>query len=344
VVGIIDDGIAFAHERFRTADGKTRVQFFWRQDGPYEATGSTVEFGSEIWKASLGTRKGIDDLLQECTDAAGLVDEDRLYRMARLVDFSMPGHKSVAQRLAHGTHVLDLAAGYPPACAPHDRPIIAVQLPVATTADTSGSSLECYVKSAVDYILDRVDRLAGSGTPLPVVINFSYGMIAGPHDGTSGLEVAMDKAIAERKAPLGLVLPAGNSHLSRCHAEIAFARKGDTATLPWRVQPDDRTPSQVEVWMPHEGCGAPPASRVSMRLETPSGLLSPALEEQNGAAIRLDCRGALQPPDSSNRPGRILHLAAADRTAASGGALGNRGSGRPFRAVEDPYQQCSPLS
>jgi hypothetical protein len=292
VVGVIDDGIAFAHERFRDVDGGTRMQYFWRQDGRFELVEpSTVPFGREIWKSDLSPRPGIDSLLA-ANAAAGLVDEERLYRQAGLVDFTEPGHKAAAWRPAHGTHVLDVAAGFDPSAAPVDRPIVAVQLPVAATADTSGASLEFYVKIAVDYILDRARRLgAGRDTPLPVVINFSYGMLAGPHDGTSALERALDLAIADRNAPLRFVLPAGNGHLSRCHAEIEFQDYA-TVTLPWRVQPDDRTPSQLEIWLPHEGSAPPAQSRVSIRIETPFGeLLSPSLGEQHGAAIQLKRNG-----------------------------------------------------
>ena len=287
IVGVIDDGIAFAHERFRTDDGKARVQFFWRQDGQYDANGSTVDFGSEMWKASSGSRKGIDELLAECNDA-GLVDEEKLYRKAQLVDFSLPEHKAAAWNLAHGTHVLDVAAGYNSANAPENVPIIAVQLPVATTADTSGAGLGFYVKAAVDYILDRAERLAGPGNPpLPVVINFSYGTIAGPHDGTSGVETSIDKSITDRNAPLSLILPAGNTHLSRCHASMTFARPNERTTLHWHVLPDDLTPTQMQIWMPWDGEVAPKASRATIRVETPWGLLSAALGEQHGHGIRL---------------------------------------------------------
>src|SRR5882762_6056357 len=65
VIGIIDDGIAFAHERFRLADGTTRVQYFWRQDGIFDNDYSTVDFGSEVWKLGVPKRKGIDDLLRD---------------------------------------------------------------------------------------------------------------------------------------------------------------------------------------------------------------------------------------------------------------------------------------
>lgn len=290
VIGIIDDGIAFAHERFRLSDGSTRVQFFWHQDGVLDSAGSTVDFGREIWKLDLPLRKGIDSLLRDHTQA-NLVDEERLYREAGLIDFHDGDHKSAARRLSHGTHVLDLAAGYEPHLAPTNRPIIAVQLPVAITADTTGSELTIYAEAAIKYILDRANRLAGSGPPLPVVINFSYGMISGPHDGTLHLERSMDTFIAGRQTPLRIVLPAGNANLSRCHAELGFDSPGDTVSLRWRVQSDDHTPTQMEIWLPHEASTPPAASRVTMCVESPSGLRSPPLGETVGTGVQLISNG-----------------------------------------------------
>ena len=289
VIGIIDDGIAFAHERFRTADGKTRVQYFWRMDGPLEEN-STVSTGREIWKVDFGTRKGIDSLLSDF-GAPGLVDEDQVYRAARFVDFRLEDHKAAAFNTAHGTLVLDLAAGSNPRQAPANKAIIAVQLPVAATADTSGAGLEVYVKQAVDYILDRADRLA-NGRQFPVVINFSYGTIAGPHDGTSAIEAAIDNCIASRPH-LNVVLPAGNNHLSRCHAEIAFSKEEETTTLDWRVQPDDLTLTQMEIWMPYDTGMAPQSSRVTISITTPSGLVTGALGEIHGRAINIRDKGKI---------------------------------------------------
>jgi hypothetical protein len=113
-------------------------------------------------------------------------------------------------------------------------------------------------------------------------------MLAGPHDGTSALERSMDLAIADRSAPVRFVLPAGNGHLSRCHAEIDFG-KYSTVSLPWRLQPDDLTSTQMEIWLPRHGESAPAPgdSRVSIRVETPFGMFSAPLNEQHGAAIQL---------------------------------------------------------
>jgi hypothetical protein len=297
VIGIIDDGIAFAHERFRLADGTTRVQYFWRQDGTFDNDYSTVDFGREVCKLGVLKRKGIDDLLRDHAQA-GLVDEEGLYQEAGFIDFRDRDHKAAAWGLSHGTHVLDLAAGYDPAKAPMSRPIIAVQLPVSVTADTAGSNLKSFTKLAINYILDRADRLAGKGRlpegawqPLPVVINFSYGMIAGPHDGTLDIEQTIDEFAADRKA-LRVVLPAGNANLSRCHATVEFDQPGEKAVvLDWRVQPDDYTPTLMELWLPYQGPKPPDQSRVTVCIETPSGSQSSPLRERVGAGVELVSNG-----------------------------------------------------
>jgi hypothetical protein len=191
VIGIIDDGIAFAQARFRKALASSRVEYWWLQDGPQtKRPGQTLTDGYEYTKAE------IDALLDTCTHG-GVVDEDELYRHTGLIDFQREGHNSAAWRNAHGTHVMDLAAGYDMDAACDDRPLVVVQLPARVTADTSGGDLGYYAAYAIQYILDRARKI---GPTLPVVINFSYGRIAGPHDGTSLLEQVIDAQIARAAA------------------------------------------------------------------------------------------------------------------------------------------------
>jgi len=286
VVGAIDDGIAFANARFRRADGTSRVEAFWIQDDVPGATPpADYGYGREIGKG------GIDALLQECTQA-GWLNEDKFYRRCSLADFTSPLHRAVAWRTAHGTHVLDLAAGYGMAEDRADRPVIGVQLPVASTASQSGAGLEPFVHDAICYILDRARRLTGTGDPpLPVVINFSYGTHAGPHDGTSLLEQAIDDAVAGANSPVRIVLPAGNTHAARCHAEVAFKAPGEVVHLHMRVQPDDQTPSTVQFWLPYAGPGGPAQSRVSLSVETPDGVQSPWIDEAAGQQFSLLSNG-----------------------------------------------------
>lgn len=282
VIGVIDDGIAVGHERFRRADGSARVESFWNQDA-LSPPNSSVAYGQEFGRAEL------DQLLQECRVGAW-VHEDRLYRRIGVADFAQPNHKSVAWRQAHGTHVLDLAAGYAPAEDRADRPIIAVQLRVAATADQSGAGLESYVLDAIKHIVGRARLLTlPDEPPLPVVINFSYGTHAGPHDGTSPMEAAIDQAIAQANAPVRVVLPSGNSHQSRCHAQVDLASTGTVAELRMRVQPDDQTPSTVQFWLPPRPNGGPPGSRVSLEVEAPDGTSTGWIDE--GAAQSLPLPG-----------------------------------------------------
>ena len=256
VVGVIDYGIAFAHERFRLKQEETRIEYFWVQDAPcgegdagqpegQEAV-NPVPYGREINKGQ------IDVLLAAHADSK-IVDEERLYRRAA-VQLGNRWLRSVSRRVAHGTHVMDLACGYD--LTDEDgrkRPIVCVQLPEATTADTSGENLDAYALDGIRYILERAEAIARQNdwAPLPVVINFSYGNVAGPHDGTSDLEEAIDELI-NAHPNLKVVIPSGNSHLGRLHAELTFDRPGQTMKLHWRVLPDDRTPSFLEIWLPLE--------------------------------------------------------------------------------------------
>lgn len=267
IMAVIDDGIAFAHERFRTADGLTRVEYAWIMEPTVPNPSSTVSQGREL------TKDDIDALLQDPAYQYG-IDEERLYRRAGLSDHGTTYRKTAARRIGHGTHVMDLACGYEPGTMDDKRPIICVQLPAAVTEDTSLPSLEEPLQLALDYVLKRAGLFVvdGTGVRPPLVINFSYGAFAGPHDGTHPAEILIDDRLRTHKAlkhRVRAVLPSGNGNLSRCHAVINFDAHGEDRALKWRVQPDDRTESKMEIWLPH---GAP-ANRLQITLETPGGAL-----------------------------------------------------------------------
>ena len=263
VVGIIDDGIAFAHERFRDGPTSTRIENLWLQSQQIADDPSTIfARGREL------TKDQINELIKACT-TNDLVDEDLVYRKAGVLDFASSEHKSLARRAAHGTHVLDTATGPISGCRP-GWPIVCVQLPSAVTADTSGALLTQWALEGVWYILLQSLAIASqAGTrPMPVVINLSYGFTAGSHDGGHPLERALQKTVAvwERivGAPVRVVLPAGNNLQSRLHARMSFDGS-QVVELPWRIHPDDRTASHVEIWLPRRPSQAPCPVRVSVR-------------------------------------------------------------------------------
>jgi Subtilase family len=292
VIGVIDDGIGFAHDRFRSSPTTTRIAYFWQQDGEFMGGSSTVTYGREI-AATNGTSgsPGINALLSQCSPG-GIADEDSIYAQFGGINFLDPDdHKPIAQRYAHGTHVLDLAAGSAPGRPQAGLPIIAVQLPVACTADTSGTTLEFYVKDAFDYIINRAKLLTQPGQPLlPIVINHSYGVTAGPHDGTGMVEQDIEALVAGKTGNLTFVLPAGNAQLSRDHARVCWNGKAgnpqhDPAMLPWRVLPNGLTVSQLEIWLPTRESGV--GDRVQITVTPPGGTESTRLGETDGAAAIL---------------------------------------------------------
>jgi hypothetical protein len=294
VLGVIDDAIAFANARFRRSDNTTRFQAFWIQDnidgGTPPIIGGVSTYGSELTKAN------INQLITDCLHGDWF-DEDELYRRCGLADFTNSLHKGTAWRIAHGTHVLDLAGGFDMDEDRADRPIIGVQLPVASTATQSGTGLETYVLDAITYITSRAAALVTeSGAPVPVVINFSYATHDGPHDGTSVLERGIDGAITSGnpgpgRAALQIVLPAGNTEQSRCHAEVAFTTS-DEVELFMRVEPDNLDPSTVQIWLPCVPAGGLTKSRVCLSVVSPAGVTSGPLKEEVSSQIELKQNGA----------------------------------------------------
>jgi len=263
IVGVIDDGIAFAHERFREPCGLTsRVDYFWNQDdAASENTAQAAEVSCLGYGRETG-KIGIDKLLSDHYTFDGGVDEDALYRSA--------GNRQLARAVRHGTAVMDLACGARPAEAAQAPRIICVQLSKTTVEDASRRSLATNVLDALRFILDRGYRV-NMGNRCRLAINFSYAPFGGPHDGTSILERAMDELIklsnkvGKGTSKLAIVLPAGNGYLERCHASLSVT-PGGQGHLVWRTLPDDETPSFLEIWVPAET-----APGVSISVTSPWG-------------------------------------------------------------------------
>ncbi len=277
LVGVIDDGIAFAHRRFRSVDGMhTRLHAFWGQDldgtlnpGPWPSGGRIL------------TDNDIDTALKN--SAVGtMLDEDAVYRRVGLA-YGRPGHKSWGRRCGHGTAVTDIAAGLDGDEVLSTSPsIAAVQLPIAVTIDSTGGLLSSYAVDGLQWIMKCADTLKPANLPaMPTVVNLSYGTLAGPHDGTGMLASAIDEKIrlcrvAGKK--LSVVLPSGNGHLSQTHAVTVLKADGiSISTLRWRVLPDGKTPSFVEVWLPNGTLGR----EVEIQVTTPTGHVSGWIREND---------------------------------------------------------------
>ncbi|WP_193371356.1 S8 family serine peptidase [Pelagibius marinus] len=287
IVAAIDDGINFAHERFRLSDGTTRVDFAWHQDGTTQE-GTRVVFGREWERHEIDAAAG---------DTAG--DEGALLHRLGLVDFSLPGTHPVARRTTHGTHVLDLAAGSSPETSsddPVNQRIISVQIPCLVTEETSGALLGLFHMLSVQYILQRARRISKKlKLAVPVVINFSYAVAGGPHNGRHFIERAFEALIGHHReelerchvpyaqsAVVEIVMPTGNRHLARCHASATSVNdacgedpaKPTEISLSWRIPGRDRSPNYLELWLPME------ATDLSLEVSDP--------ESQAPASVTLD--------------------------------------------------------
>jgi|GEM_PF-995303 len=255
VIAVIDDGLPFAHRNFRNADGHTRVEYCWLQSVKKCPDQKTVLFGREYDRAE------IDCLIQKYGH-----DEDALYQEAGAT-IDTEESRFLGRHATHGAHVMDLATGYAPERKETPRNeirIIAVQLPNTIALDTSGFGKDMYMLSAFHYIFNRADIIAEryGVKNLRLVINFSYGFSGGSHDGGMELEAAIDQMVEARRcrratkehpllgpSPTALVLPAGNIFLERMHGVIPPPEEeGESLEVRWRLQPNDRTPSYLELW------------------------------------------------------------------------------------------------
>jgi hypothetical protein len=274
VLGLIDGGLALANAAFLDARGRARVKHFWRQDscygGPWPGQNHHGDGHVPLDPARAGPtppdmgyghaldQAAIHAAMARFTPPGGALDEDALYRHLQLWDLARP--------VNHGTHVMSLAAGSATPQLPRNDAasrceLIAVQLDWSTILDTSGGAMNVSVLDGLMFILARCAHSA------QVVINISWGTLAGPHDGSSILEAAMDQTIELLGDRLQLTVPAGNAYQSRTHANAELS-PGKHCDLHWRVLPDDRTQSFLEIWLPDE------ATEVSIEV-TPPGASEP---------------------------------------------------------------------
>jgi hypothetical protein len=181
IVGVIDDGCAFAHRHFLSDGGGgalgTRILSLWDQSQlptPADtAKGWTIppllKYGRELRKAK------IDPVINANLSAAKAIAEDAVYDYFRYA----PGDPDDLS--THGTHVMDIAAGNGKSLmgwegvAP-EADIVFVQLPPIDLLNP-GHALSKAIGDAMAYIFNEAKSLNR-----PVVVNLSLGGNHGPHD------------------------------------------------------------------------------------------------------------------------------------------------------------------
>jgi subtilisin family serine protease len=266
VVGIIDWGLDFSHPNFRHEDGSTRLLALWDQRGDGDPR-APVPYG-------YGVRHDADAINRALASSAPFT--------ALGYD---PSHSDAARSGTHGTHVTDIAAGNgragPTGIAP-SADLIFVHLSAARGGLTAlGDSVG--LLEAVDFIGRTADRR-------PVVINLSLGNIAGPHDGSTLAEQALDAFVSA--APGRAIVQSCGNYFSRSTHVAHLLRPGDSLSLDWLMDPADVTPNNLEIW--YAG-----VDRLRARLAAPDG--------SESGWVALDARSELH---AGNRvTARLYHRA-----------------------------------
>lgn len=230
VIGIIDDGCAFAHPDFRDGNA-TRVKFLWHQG----------KLADTVWTKPTDFSYGaeIDDGKMNQQIAASSRTEDIYANLG----YEMP-------LASHGTHVMGIAAAnrgtlIPARGVAPKADIIFVQLPI-DAIEIGGAVLNKHIKDGLFYIFSRASRLKK-----PAVVNISYGGYTGPHDGSSELERTIDQLIDSAdpidRVSRAVVVAAGNGFEADCHA-AGVIDSNRAQELHWKLRPQDPTSNTLEIW------------------------------------------------------------------------------------------------
>jgi hypothetical protein len=275
-VAVIDFGCPFLHSSFSTPQGDaSRVVALWdqgdvRPDVPWLVP-CTAGYGGELGASALRAA------WENSRDPDCDLDEAGYYKeLSYLVDYEDP--RSRVYRVEHGAHVMDVAGGVVnPVNGESDAAsranLVFVQLPYQTATDSSGGSLGAYLLDALRYILRISDENA------PLVVTVSYGSTAGPHDGTSLIERAMDELLLQRPLNTAIVLSAGNSRCAGLHVKRR-ARGEASAMFRLAIAPGDTTDTFVEFWYPKPTRGV-----LQFRARLPGGEWSQWLEPDSSVEL-----------------------------------------------------------
>ncbi|MEM8626187.1 MAG: hypothetical protein AAGG47_22090, partial [Pseudomonadota bacterium] len=346
---VIDHATVFTHENFRVSSNpndadhrKTRVLWAWMQEGQYQRR-DRLPFGGAVTKPEIDAVLGDTD------------DPEEIMRRVGLADLARDQQPVTLSRMSHGTAVADIAAGEPvnqtaslrSPGAQHGNTnwIMSVGLPSFANWDHSGAGLVVFVTFAMHHLFHRVRQVIqqSSGVRRPrIVINLSYGISGGPHDGTGLFERHIDALIEVFKDQLArdgieprvaLTMPSGNGFQSRRHANAKHPadekaaprrRRKVELELPWRLSPGDRTSSFLEVWLPGD------ARRAKLTVTQLGGEATEWDLGDLGPKVDLEARllrrhgqivGRLsydQPLFSPNLRRLVLAVAPSDTTAAPG--------------------------
>ena len=222
VVGVIDWGCDFTHPNFRNPDGTTRLIGLWDQSAT-SGTG-TAPYGYGRFYNNTQINRAL-----------------RSKEPFRVLQYH-PAMADGAGIGAHGTHVMDIAAGNGAAGRAGVAPAAQLAFVHLGANDTSG---EMTLGDSV-RILEAIDFLRNLAGDKPLVINMSVGRHGGPHDGNTLVERAIDNFLEERRDTM-ICQSTGNYYAANTHAS-GNIRAGRGERLSFVVNAGDQTSNEIEIW------------------------------------------------------------------------------------------------
>lgn len=224
LIGIIDFGCDFAHHNFMTERGHTRLLQFWDQ--------TAIDNIGDVPYGRLYDATEINSVLKNSDPYSAL--------------------SYALETNAHGTHVMDIAAGNGggsgvPGVAPN-ADVLFVQ---PSSSDIPFQGPETIDRNFGDSVnlLDAIRYIFDQAGDKPCVINISLGTNGGPHDGSTPVEKAIDGMLKE-KPNRAVVIAASNSYDDGIHASGVIP-VGGHFDLMWQV--DNITESEIEIWYTANG-------------------------------------------------------------------------------------------
>jgi subtilisin family serine protease len=226
VVAALDWGVDPCHPAFQHADGSTRILSLWDQ--------RSTEGGG------AGNRWGYGYIHTE-EDINRALKSDDPYGALNYHPADAGGAGS-----AHGTHVLDIAAGSGlgggmAGVAP-EADLVFVHLARTTEILSEGSLGD---SASVLEALEQVFSVAGDR---PCVVNMSVGAHGGSHDGETLVELGIDRAVSlVPTASRAVTNSSGNYRLRRAHSSGRVSPDAPKI-IPFRVPPNDPNDSELELF------------------------------------------------------------------------------------------------
>lgn len=245
VLGIIDWGCDFTHLNFRNADGTTRLLGIWDQS--VTSGKGTAHYGY----GTFFSRTRINNALRTSEPFKSLK-----YHPAK-ADSAGVG--------AHGTHVMDIAAGNGRVGRAGVAPTAELAFVHLGANDTSGkANLGDSVR-----ILEAIDFLRILAGNRPLVINMSVGRHGGPHDGNTLVERAIDNFLEARPDTM-ICQSTGNYFMANTHA-YGILKPGKSQTLCFEIDSRDVTSNEIEIWYSGKDVFSVVLKKDTVRLTVPLG-------------------------------------------------------------------------